>query len=229
MASSSLCFSPSLLPILFPSSLPSQKPLSCATLSFTPTLPTPSNLSSFSNHPSLRRKKQQSHALGGDLLGDFGARDPFPAEIESGFAENVLGNVDTEHRILIPNILALSLSQQKCTPISASQTPMTEDEAKSLLRKVVGWRLVESEGRLRIQCLWRLRDFACGVELINRIYKVIEDVGHYPNLHLEQPNQVRAELWTASIGGLSMNDFIVAAKIDEIKTSDLVPKKRVWA
>ncbi|CAK9145868.1 unnamed protein product [Ilex paraguariensis] len=168
-------------------------------------------------------------AMGSDLLGDFGARDPFPAEVESNFAEKVLGNVDTEHKILIPKLSALSLSQQDCAPISPFQSPISEDEANKLLRKIVGWRLLTEEGGLRLKCLWKLRDFKCGVELINRIYKVVEATGHIPNLHLEQSNQVRAELWTASIGGLSMNDFIVAAKIDEIKTSDLVPKKRVWA
>ncbi len=163
------------------------------------------------------------------MLGDFGARDPFPAEIESKFGEKVLGNIDTEHKILVPNIAALSLAQQECSPVSALDSPMTKDDIQKLLRKVVGWRLIDEEGVLKLQCLWKLRNFECGVELINRIYKVAEAAGHFPNLHLEQPNQVRAELWTASIGGLSINDFIVAAKIDEIRTSDLVPKKRVWA
>ncbi|KAJ6869408.1 hypothetical protein NC651_034218 [Populus alba x Populus x berolinensis] len=144
----------------------------------------------------------------GDKLGEFGARDPFPAEIESAFAEKVLGNVDTEHKILIPTVSALSLSQQECTPISPLQDPMLKDDAQKLLKK--------------------LRDFKCGVELVNRIYKVTESCGHFPDVHLEQ-NQVRAELWTESLGGLSMTDFIVAANIDEIKTSDLVPRKRVWA
>lgn len=88
---------------------------------------------------------------------------------------------------------------------------------------------MDGEGGMRIQCLWKVRNYGCGVELITRIYHVAEAAGHFPNLHLEQPNQVRAELWTASIGGMSTNDFILAAKIDQIKTSDLLPKKRIWA
>ncbi|XP_022738872.1 uncharacterized protein LOC111291418 [Durio zibethinus] len=179
--------------------------------------------------PTQSRLSLRIRALGPDLLGDFGARDPFPEELESGFAEKVLGNVDTEHKILIPKASALSLAQQDCSPVSPLQAPMSVDDAKALLKKVVGWRLLDEEGRLKLQCLWKLRDFKSGVELINRIYKVTEATGHFPNLHLEEPNQVRAELWTASIGGLSMNDFIVAAKIDEIKTSDLAPRKRIWA
>ncbi|KAD7480313.1 hypothetical protein R6Q59_009100 [Mikania micrantha] len=167
-------------------------------------------------------------AMSPDILGDFGARDPFPAEIESNFSDKV-GYFDTEHKILIPNVAALSLSQQECTPISRLQAPISEDDAKSLLRKVIGWKLVNENGILKLECLWKLRDFECGVELINRIFKAVGSTGHFPNIRLEQSNQVKAELWTSSIGGLSMNDFIVASKIDEIKTSDLVPRKRAWA
>ncbi|XP_059627838.1 probable pterin-4-alpha-carbinolamine dehydratase, chloroplastic [Cornus florida] len=215
-ASVNLCFSTP-LPLSSPSLPPAQ-----STLFLTHHLPQLSIL-------TQTRTLLKTRATGGDLLGDFGARDPFPAEIESRFGEKVLGNGDTEHRILIPNTSFLSLAQQDCTPVSPLQPPLSRDNAQKLLKKVVGWRLLDEEGGLKLQCLWRLRDFKCGVELINRIYTVVEAAGHLPNLHLEQPNQVRAELWTASIGGLSMNDFIVAAKIDEIKTSDLVPKKRVWA
>ncbi|TKY53539.1 putative pterin-4-alpha-carbinolamine dehydratase [Spatholobus suberectus] len=155
--------------------------------------------------PSLTRARNEfpslvaTRATGTDFLGDFGARDPFPAELESGFGEKVLGNVNTEHKILIPNISAISLSQQECAPISPLQSPMSQDDAQALVRKVVGWRLVIEEGGLKLQCLWKLRDFKCGVELINRISKVAEAAGHFPNIYLEQPNQVRAELWTASI------------------------------
>ncbi|XP_071734349.1 probable pterin-4-alpha-carbinolamine dehydratase, chloroplastic [Rutidosis leptorrhynchoides] len=187
---------------------------------------------SFTNHRLVNqgsaRTSTKSFSLANDFLGDFGARDPFPAEIETDFCNRV-GTFDTEHKILIPNVAAMSLSQQQCAPISHLQSPMTEDDAKSLLRKVIGWRLVNENGKQKLQCLWKLKDFECGVELINRIFNAVKSTGHFPNIRLEQPNQVTAELSTSSIGGLSVNDFIVAAKIDEIKTSDLVPRKRAWA
>ncbi|XP_073127838.1 probable pterin-4-alpha-carbinolamine dehydratase, chloroplastic [Henckelia pumila] len=168
-------------------------------------------------------------AAGSDLLGDFGARDPFPQELESKFGDKVLGFSSTEHKILIPNASALSLAQQDCIPVSQIHQPLSEVEAKQLLFKVVGWRLVHEEGSLRLQCLWKVKDTNCAEVLINRINGAVESTGHVPTLRIEEPNQVRAELWTSSIGGLSMNDFIVAAKIDAIKTSDLIPRKRVWA
>lgn len=110
------------------------------------------SLSSLSSHKSqkvtfsiLPIRKPQSRIRtrilacekkGIDLLGDFGARDPFPAEIESNFCENILGNTNTEHKILIPNASALSLSQQDCAPISPNQPPMSDFEARQMLFKV---------------------------------------------------------------------------------------------
>ncbi|XP_057778499.1 probable pterin-4-alpha-carbinolamine dehydratase, chloroplastic [Salvia miltiorrhiza] len=178
--------------------------------------------------PSPRRTSLRIRASEIDLLGDFGARDPFPAEIESNFADKVQGNVNTEHKILIPNASALSLAQMNCAPISDLQQ-LSVDDAKKLLFKVVGWKLVDEGEGLKLEGLWKVRDEKCGEELINRIRDKVESTGHLPELHFEAPNQVRARLWTSSIGGLSFNDFIVAAKIDEIKVSDLQPRLRVWA
>lgn len=64
-----------------------------------------------------------------------------------------------------------------------------------------------------------------------RIAEVAEAEGHHPDLHLEGYNCVVAELTTHAIGGLSENDFIVAAKINELETADLQPrrKQKFWA
>ncbi|KAK6936447.1 hypothetical protein RJ641_033477 [Dillenia turbinata] len=142
----------------------------------------PSYFTAFSlllHHPTIPTRWSKAkimYCAGGDLLGDFGARDPFPAEIESNFGEKVLGAWSTEHKILIPKLTALSLAQLDSSPASPLQPLMSEDDAFQLLRKVVGWRLLDED-------------------------EVAEAAEHFPNLHLEQPNQVRAELWTASIGG----------------------------
>jgi len=88
-------------------------------------------------NPTLSFGRSRIRAVGsGDMLGDFGARDPFPAEVESRFAEKVLGNAGTDHKILIPNLSAFSLSQQQCIPLSPFQVPFTADEAQKLLKKV---------------------------------------------------------------------------------------------
>ena len=94
------------------------------------------------SNPSLpyqsrtRGRCRQVSAVGGDLLGDLGARDPFPAELESNFGEKVVGYGDTEHKILIPNLSAISLAQRSCEPISLSQSPISTEDAEKLLKKV---------------------------------------------------------------------------------------------
>lgn len=165
-----------------------------------------------------------------DLLGDFGARDPFPAEIESNFADKTLGNTDTLHRILIPTVSVLSIAR---LPLETEPAPLAVDDARRLLHKVVGWRLLLDEAEekpARLQCIWKVRDEACGQELIARINAAFDGADHPPvALLFEAPNQVRAELSTPSAGGLTVNDYIVAARIDQVKTLDLIPKKRAWA
>ena len=59
---------------------------------------------------------------------------------------------------------------------------------------------MEVEGVTRLQCEWRLRDASCGEELISRINKVLNGLGHYPNLSLEQPNIVKADFYTPTAG-----------------------------
>ncbi|KAJ1255217.1 hypothetical protein BS78_K277900 [Paspalum vaginatum] len=91
---------------------------------------------------SRRRPRPPPHRMRvvamADLLGDLGARDPFPEEIESNFGEKVLGNVDTLHQILIPTLSALSLAR---LPLQPDAEPLSLDDARRLLFKVVGWRL----------------------------------------------------------------------------------------
>ncbi|KAL2944777.1 putative pterin-4-alpha-carbinolamine dehydratase chloroplastic [Bienertia sinuspersici] len=185
--------------------------------------------------PFRRRSLPTITATGPDILGDFGARDPFPAELESQFGEKVLGNVSTEHKILIPQSSALSLSQQSCVTVSSIDPPLSKHDAKQLLFKLLGWRLLEEETEdgvmvMKLHCLWKLKDFDAGVELQKRISDVAENAGHHNSLVLKQEsNVVTAQLWTQQINGLSINDFIVAAKIDQVQVSDLLPKKRFWA
>jgi 4a-hydroxytetrahydrobiopterin dehydratase len=63
------------------------------------------------------------------------------------------------------------------------------------------------------------KDFATVLGLINEIGKIAESQGHHPNLYLHDYNKLRIELSTHAIGGLSMNDFILAVQIDEVLTT----------
>jgi len=60
-------------------------------------------------------------------------------------------------------------------------------------------------------------DFVTAVALVNRIKDISESEGHHPDIHITRYNNLTIEYYTHSIGGLSENDFICAAKIDELQ------------
>jgi 4a-hydroxytetrahydrobiopterin dehydratase len=55
-----------------------------------------------------------------------------------------------------------------------------------------------------------------GIDFFNAVAKPAEEEGHHPDLHLEGYRKAAIEIWTHAIGGLSENDFILAAKIDRL-------------
>ncbi|CAK0784236.1 hypothetical protein CVIRNUC_007440 [Coccomyxa viridis] len=127
----------------------------------------------------------------------------------------------------------VGLAVRKCIPCAeGSMQPVAESDAYKLRNQVPGWRVEKTEeGTLCLRQDWTVRSFQSGVELFKRIGEVAEAEGHHPDLHLEGYNKVSAELSTHSIGGLSENDFIMAAKINAIPVADLQPKAkpRFWA
>jgi 4a-hydroxytetrahydrobiopterin dehydratase len=87
-------------------------------------------------------------------------------------------------------------------------------ERKEQLKALPGWRM--SQGGKRIRKDWTVSNFMAGMEFFQRVAKLAESEGHHPDLHLESYKNVRIELSTHAIDGLSENDFILAAKIDEL-------------
>ena len=106
------------------------------------------------------------------------------------------------------------LVPKKCAPCEGDIPPLTRAEAEDQVRQVEGWSLVHDGQRIRR--IWTVRNFMAGVEFFNKVAALAEEEGHHPDLHLEGYRQVAVELWTHAIGGLSENDFIVAAKINQI-------------
>ncbi len=70
----------------------------------------------------------------------------------------------------------------------------------------------------RLRKTFRFPDFAAGLAFVNRIAEVAEREQHHPDILLAW-GRVSLEVWTHAIGGLSENDFILAAKIDRLRTA----------
>ena len=106
------------------------------------------------------------------------------------------------------------LTQKKCLPCEGGVDPYTLAQSEAQLEHHDGWYLSYDGQRIRKD--WVVKNFMAGMDFFNKVAEVAEDDGHHPDLHIEGYRNVSIELWTHAIGGLSENDFILAAKIDQI-------------
>jgi 4a-hydroxytetrahydrobiopterin dehydratase len=106
------------------------------------------------------------------------------------------------------------LTQKKCVPCEGGVPKYSLEDAQAQLKKLNGWRLTHDGERIRKD--WTVKHFMAGMDFFNAVAKLAEDDGHHPDLHIEGYRKVAIELWTHAIGGLSENDFILAAKIDQL-------------
>jgi 4a-hydroxytetrahydrobiopterin dehydratase len=89
--------------------------------------------------------------------------------------------------------------------------PLTHEQITSLLPQLDGWSVEDDRKLVKI---YRFPDFAAGLAFVNRAGAIAEAEGHHPDLHLAW-GRVRVDLLTHVIGGLTDNDFILAAKLDQ--------------
>jgi len=106
------------------------------------------------------------------------------------------------------------LTQKKCLPCEGGVPPYSAVDAAAQLEKLSGWRLTHDGTRIRKD--WTTKHFRAAMEFFNAVTQVAEEDQHHPDLHLEGYRNVWIELYTHAIGGLSENDFILAAKIDSL-------------
>lgn len=109
---------------------------------------------------------------------------------------------------------AEQLIGKKCQPCEGGVDPCSLSEANDQLAKLKGWYLTHDGQRIRKD--WTVKNFMAGMKFFNAVAEIAEDDGHHPDLHIEGYHNVSIELWTHAIGGLSENDFILAAKIDQL-------------
>ena len=107
-----------------------------------------------------------------------------------------------------------ALTKKKCVPCEGGIPPATPAEAQSQLEQLSGWKLTENGQRIRKD--WTVKNFMAGMRFFNEVARLAEEDGHHPDIHLSGYRNVWIELWTHAIGGLSENDFILAAKIDRL-------------
>jgi len=107
------------------------------------------------------------------------------------------------------------LTQESCVPCRGGVPTLTASEIAALKPQVPNWKVTEVEGIKRIERDFEFKDFREALEFTNAVGELAEHEGHHPDLHLSW-GRVRVETWTHKIKGLHQNDFILAAKTDEL-------------
>ena len=103
---------------------------------------------------------------------------------------------------------------KKCLPCEGGVDPYTREQSEAQLELLEGWYLSHDGQRIRKD--WVVKNFLAGTKFFNEVAEIAEADGHHPDLHIEGYRNVSVELWTHAIGGLSENDFILAAKVDQV-------------
>lgn len=109
----------------------------------------------------------------------------------------------------------MNLTDKYCVPCEGGTSPLSKIAEDEFLKQAHGWeinRLFEH----KIRKTFTLKSFAGAIDFVNKIACVTEQEGHHPEIHINY-RKVRIEFYTHAIQGLSENDFIVAAKINELE------------
>jgi len=107
----------------------------------------------------------------------------------------------------------MGLASRKCEPCREGVSPISREEAESLLREIPGWE--PEEGATKIRRTFRFRDFAQAMEFARKVGEVAEEEGHHPDITVGW-GYCAVVFQTHTIRALHRNDFIMAAKVDAL-------------
>ena len=106
------------------------------------------------------------------------------------------------------------LTKKSCTPCMKGGNALTVSRLQKYLAVVPDWILAADGTRIRRK--WVVKDFLSALDFFKRVGRLAQAEDHHPDLHLRGYRNVTIELSTHALGGLSENDFIVAAKINQL-------------
>jgi 4a-hydroxytetrahydrobiopterin dehydratase len=109
--------------------------------------------------------------------------------------------------------MSTDLSSSSCAPCEAGTPALKGAELRSLYSQLDGWNLINEH---HLEKEYTFKDFRGALDFVNRLGEVAEREGHHPDVFLTW-GLVKVTLWTHSVGGLSENDFILAAKADAVR------------
>jgi 4a-hydroxytetrahydrobiopterin dehydratase len=105
------------------------------------------------------------------------------------------------------------LLNKKCIPCEGNAEHLMVSEIEELQKQIPGWEFEEFH---HLAKTFSFKDFKQALDFTNKVGALAESEGHHPDIELSW-GKVKIKLFTHAVDGLSENDFILAAKIDQIK------------
>lgn len=112
----------------------------------------------------------------------------------------------------------MSLTEERCEACRADAPKVSDAELAELIKQIPDWQPVVVDGILQLQREYTFRNFALALAFTNQVGALAEEAGHHPAL-LTEWGKVTVSWWTHKIKGLHRNDFILAAKTDQLSTA----------
>lgn len=109
----------------------------------------------------------------------------------------------------------MPLSQETCEVCQDGGEPMAQAEVNAAAKELPNWSVVKLDGIMQLQREYRFDNFVTAQEFVNKVGGMAEMQDHHPAILLEW-GKVRVNWWSHTVKGLHKNDFICAAKCDDL-------------
>jgi 4a-hydroxytetrahydrobiopterin dehydratase len=113
-----------------------------------------------------------------------------------------------------------ALTGMKCVACRGDAPTLTDDEISDLMPQVPEWNLEERDGIKRLERRFKFRNFRQALAFTNMVGELAEAEDHHPAI-LTEWGAVTVTWWTHKIKGLHRNDFIMAAKTDQLHSTEV--------
>jgi 4a-hydroxytetrahydrobiopterin dehydratase len=108
-----------------------------------------------------------------------------------------------------------NLSTQKCEACRADAPKVSDEELAELIKQIPDWVPEVRDGIMQLERVFKFKNFKLALEFTNAVGAMAEQEGHHPGL-LTEWGKVTVTWWSHSIKGLHKNDFVCAAKTDQV-------------
>jgi len=109
----------------------------------------------------------------------------------------------------------MTLVQQACEACQADAPKVSDEELAALMKEIPDWQPIVVNNVMQLERVYTFRNFRLALAYTNKVGELAEAEGHHPEIVTEW-GKVTVRWWTHAIRGLHRNDFICAAKTDEL-------------